>query len=230
MKYARSESELEVTLTPAAPAQGAVILLHGLGADGWDLLPVVEALGLPDAMPLRFVLPHAPVRAVTMSGGYEMRAWCDLRDITPEDRVDPRGLAETAQRVHDYLERERRRGIPAGRLVLAGFSQGGAVALHAGLRHAEGLAGIVALSTFLPLPDALARERSPANAGLPILMCHGIEDLIVRVQLGREASGLLSRMAHPVEWHEYPTMGHEICAEEISVVSRWILERMSVAL
>ncbi len=230
MKYTRSESELEITLTPAAPAEGAVILLHGLGADGWDLLPVVEALRLPDATPLRFILPHAPVRAVTVSGGYEMRAWCDVRDITPEDRVDPRGLAETAQRIDDYLEREKRLGIRAGRLVLAGFSQGGAVALHEGLRHTGRLAGIVALSTFLPFPDALTREQSPANAGLPILMCHGTEDLIVPVRLGRDASALLSRMGHRVEWHEYPAMGHEICAEEISVMSRWIRERMAAGL
>jgi len=229
MKYSRSDDELEITLTPAAPAEGAVVLLHGLGADGWDLLPVVEALGIPDALPLRFILPHAPVRPVTVSGGYEMPAWCDVRDITPEDRVDPDGLAETARRIHRYLEREQRRGLPASRLLLAGFSQGGAVALHVGLRHPQRLAGIVALSTFLPFPDTLAGEQALANADVPVLMCHGIEDPIVPVQLGRDASGLLSRMAHPVEWHEYP-MGHEICAEEIAVMSRWIQEHLTAAL
>jgi len=225
MKYTRSESDHEVTLSPREPATASVILLHGLGADGWDLLPVAQALDLPDSLPVRFVLPHAPVRAVTVSGGYAMRAWFDVRDITPEDRVDPEGLDEATRRVTGYLRSEQERGIPASRIVLAGFSQGGALALHAGLRHAERLAGIVALSTFLPFQDALATERSPANAAAPILMCHGLEDSIVPVGFGRQASRFLADAGHPMAWHEYP-MDHEICAAEVAEISRWLRERL----
>lgn len=229
MKYTRSENEHEITLSPREQATASVILLHGLGADGWDLLPLAQALDLPDSMPVRFVLPHAPVRAVTVSGGYEMRAWFDVRDITPEDRADPQGLKEATLRVTGYLRSEQGQGVPASRVVLAGFSQGGALALHAGLRHAERLAGIVALSTFLPFPDALEDEQSAANAQAPILMCHGAEDSIVPVAVGRQAGGFLEGMGHPLEWHEYP-MDHEICAEEVAVVSRWLRARLPARL
>ena len=164
MKFTQLETKFEVTLTPAAPAVASFILLHGLGADGWDFVPIVSELRLPDTLPVRFVFPHAPVRPVTVNNGYEMRAWYDIKAFTPEGRADAAGLEESARRVNDYLRRETALGVPSSHIVLAGFSQGGAVALHAGLRYPERLAGLLALSCYLPFPEALAAEQSDANS------------------------------------------------------------------
>lgn len=228
MKYTQNQTELEVTLTPRGPARASVILLHGLGADGWDFVPIAGGLDLSDEVPVRFVFPHAPVRRVTVNSGCEMRAWCDIRAITPEDRADPGGLAETARRVAGYLRREQEQGVPASRIVLAGFSQGGSVALHAGLRYPERLAGILAMSTFLPLPDSLRAERSEANADVPVLLCHGLADSIVPVALGRRTRDLLGATGYPVEWHDYP-MDHEVSAPELADISHWLRRRLEGA-
>src|SRR5512137_1868993 len=160
MQYTSHENEFEVTLEPAAPAVASVVLLHGLGADGTDFVPIVEELRLPDALPVRFVFPHAPLRPVTVNAGYVMRAWYDIKSFTPEGRADALGLAESVTRVNEYLRNEIARGVAASRIVLAGFSQGGAVALSAGLRFQERLAGLLAMSTYLPFPARLTAEKS----------------------------------------------------------------------
>lgn len=225
MKYTRSSTDHEVTLTPREPAAASVILLHGLGADGWDFVPIVEELDLSPTVPVRFVFPHAPVRPVTVNRGYEMPAWYDIRAITPEDRVDAAGLAEASRRAAGYLRREQEQGVPASRIVLAGFSQGGSVALHTGLRYGQRLAGILALSTFLPFPHTLPSERAASNADVPVLLCHGLADSIVPVLLGRETRDALSAMGYPVEWREYP-IDHEVSAQELADVSRWLRARL----
>ena len=221
MHYRSLESESEVTLEPAMPAVASVVLLHGLGADGWDFVPIVEELRLPDALPVRFVFPHAPLRPVTVNAGYVMRAWYDITSFTPEGRADAAGLAESVGRVNGYLEREAARGIPASRIVLAGFSQGGAVALSAGLRFRERLAGLLALSTYLPFPARLEAEKSAANADVPILMCHGRMDPVVPIAMGTEARDVLTAQGYAVEWHEYP-MEHEVCAAELGETAKWL--------
>ena len=221
MKYRQQETEHEVTLEPVVPATASVVLLHGLGADGWDFVPIVQELGLPEALAARFVFPHAPLRPVTVNAGYVMRAWYDIRSFSPEGRADAAGLAESAARVNAYLQTEMARGVAASRIVLAGFSQGGAVALSAGLRFPERLAGLLALSTYLPFPERLGAERSVANSDLPILMCHGRMDPVVHFAMGTEARDVLSACGYAVEWHEYP-MQHEVCAEELAVIGRWL--------
>jgi phospholipase/carboxylesterase len=228
MKYTSIETNDEVTLTPAQPPVASVILLHGLGADGWDFVPIVTELGLPDTLPVRFVFPHAPVRPVTVNNGYEMRAWYDIKAFTPEGRADAAGLAESVRRVDAYLRAEIAGGVAASRIVLAGFSQGGAVALSAGLRFGERLAGLLALSTYLPFPETLAAGKSAANAGVPILMCHGRMDPVVPVTMGTEARDVLTAAGYAVEWHEYP-MQHEVCAEELVVIGRWLRARLAGA-
>ncbi len=228
MKYTTTETTEEITLTPAQPAEASLILLHGLGADGRDFVPIVAELGLPLALPVRFVFPHAPVRPVTVNNGYQMRAWYDITAFTPEGRADAAGLAESAWRVNAYLKTEMARGVPASRIVLAGFSQGGAVALYAGLRFAERLGGLLALSTYLPFPATLAAEKSSANLDLPILMCHGRMDPIVPISMGHEARNALAAQGYAVEWHEYP-MQHEVCAAELATIGRWLQARLAGA-
>jgi phospholipase/carboxylesterase len=224
MRHTQRQTEHEVTLEPRGPAVASVVLLHGLGADGTDFVPIVDELHAPDALPVRFVFPHAPLRPVTVNAGYVMRAWYDIRSFTPEGRADEAGLAQSVERVNGYLRHEIERGVAASRIVLAGFSQGGAVALAAGLRFPERLAGILAMSAYLPFPRTLAAERSIANAEIPILMCHGRLDPVVQVTLGQEARDVLAGLGYPVEWHEYP-MQHEVCGAEIAEVGRWLGER-----
>jgi phospholipase/carboxylesterase len=221
MQYTSRDSEFEITLEPDEPATATVVLLHGLGADGFDFVPIVEELQLPDALPVRFVFPHAPLRSVTVNAGYVMRAWYDIKAFTPEGRADAAGLAESVGRVNGYLEREIVRGVPASRVVLAGFSQGGAVALSAGLRFGERLAGLLALSTYLPFPARLAAEKSAANVEVPILMCHGRMDPVVPVAMGVEAREVLRAQGYAVEWHEYP-MEHEVCPAELDQMAQWL--------
>ena len=228
MNYTTDETTDQVTLTPSQSPAASVILLHGLGADGWDFVPIVEELGLPDALPVRFVFPHAPVRPVTVNNGYEMRAWYDIKAFTPEGRADAAGLAKAVRRVDEMLRAEIAAGVAASRIVLAGFSQGGAVALCAGLRFGERLAGLLALSTYLPFPERLAAGKSAANQDVPILMCHGRMDPVVPVGMGTEARDVLRALGYAVEWHEYP-MQHEVCAAELREIARWLRERLAGA-
>jgi len=219
MNYRQHQTEHDVTLEPAAPAVASVILLHGLGADGWDFVPIVGELGLPDSLPVRYVFPHAPLRPVTVNGGYVMRAWYDIKGFTPD------GLTESVQRVDAYLEQEVARGVDGARIVLAGFSQGGAVALTAGLRYPRRLAGVLALSTYVPFPARLAGERSAANLDVPILMCHGRMDPVVPIAMGEEARDTLKALGYALEWREYP-MQHEVCAPELAEIARWLRARL----
>ena len=219
MPYSPLATEFEVTIEPEGPAVATVILLHGLGADGWDFVPIVEELRLP--RPVRFIFPHAAERPVTVNAGYVMRAWYDIKSFTPEGRADAAGLADSVQRVYRYLDAEITRGVATERIVLAGFSQGGAVALSAGLRYPQRLAGVLALSTYLPFPARLAAERSSANADVPILMCHGRMDPVVKIGMGLEARDVLEAQGYAVEWHEYP-MGHEVCGPELEEIGRWL--------
>lgn len=222
------ENEAEAILEPAdGPADAAVIWMHGLGADGYDFVPMVPELRLPAGARVRFVFPHATVRPVTINAGYAMRAWYDIRDLTPEGRDDEEGFAAARTRIEQYIARERAAGIAAGRIVLAGFSQGGAVALHVGLRHAGPLAGIIALSCYLPLRARLADELSAAGRGIPILMCHGTVDEVVHMRFGELSRDLLLQAGLQVDWHAYP-MGHSVCGEEIGDISAWLSHRLGM--
>jgi len=222
MRLRQIEGEDEVVLEPAAGgAQAAVIWLHGLGADGYDFVPLVPQLRLPPAARVRFVFPHAEVRPVTINAGYAMRAWYDIRELSPEGRDDEAGLAAARERIERYIERERAAGIPARRIVLAGFSQGGATALHVGLRHAASLGGIIALSGYLPLRERLQMELAPANRAIPILLCHGREDVVVLPAFGEHSRDVLRAAGLAVEWREY-SMGHQLCEPEIHDIAAWL--------
>lgn len=222
MRTITSESDDAVVMSPAAgKADAAVIWMHGLGADGYDFVPMVPELNLPASARVRFVFPHAEVRPVTVNAGYAMRAWYDIRELTPEGRDDEAGLNASRARIETCIAAERAAGIPAARIVVGGFSQGGALALHAGLRHAEKLCGIVALSCYLPLRDRLAAEVHAANRQTPILMCHGREDVVVLPAFGEQSRDVMLAAGLPVEWRPYP-MGHSLCRPEIFDISAWL--------
>lgn len=207
---------------PATAADAAVVLLHGLGADGHDFESIVPELRLAPERAVRWVFPHAPVRPVTINGGARMRAWYDIAGFDRRALEDEPGIREAAQAIRSLVEREAQRGIPAERVVLAGFSQGGAMALHTALREPARLAGVIALSTYLPLADRLERERHPANAAVPIFMAHGTWDDIVPLALAeRTRDGLLGH-GYDVEWHTYP-IPHSVCAEELDALRAWLL-------
>jgi phospholipase/carboxylesterase len=206
--------------TGAAPT-AAVIVLHGLGADGNDFVPIVEELPLADSLAIRFVFPHAPVRPVTINNGYPMRAWYDISAEDFDRRVDMDGVRASRGQVEALVERERARGIAARRIVLAGFSQGGAIALYTGLRHAERLGGIVALSAYLLDAESLAREAHAANRDVPIFMAHGTADPVVQFQWADRSRQLLDGGGYRVEWHTYP-MGHSVVWEEVAAIGAFI--------
>jgi phospholipase/carboxylesterase len=213
--------ELETAPNPRA----SVIVLHGLGADGNDLAPICHELDLRAAGAVRFVLPHAPKRPVTINGGYTMRAWYDILDEASAGREDEAGLRESQQIIAGLLDRERQRGIDAGRIVLMGFSQGCAMTLQTGLRYGEKLAGLAGLSGYLPLASTLERERHSANQATPIFLAHGRDDEIVPIARAREAYANLGRLGYMVEWREYD-MPHSLCREEIEDLNLWLLDRL----
>jgi phospholipase/carboxylesterase len=201
----------------------SVIWLHGLGADGHDFAPIVPDLVAPEWPALRFVFPHAPVRPVTINGGTSMRAWYDIYGFDRAARQDEAGIRESIAQVDALIAREQERGTPSERILLAGFSQGGAIALAAGLRHQQKLAGIIALSTYLPLADSLPAERSAANAAVPIFWGHGTFDPVVVLQRGVESRQALENLGYRLAWHTYP-MAHAVCAEEIADLRQWMGE------
>jgi phospholipase/carboxylesterase len=210
--------EIETAADPAA----SVIVLHGLGADGNDFVPLVEELDLDGAGAVRFVFPHAPTRPVTINGGYVMRAWYDIAGADLQRREDEAGLRASRDAVEALIARERERGIAASRIVLAGFSQGCAMALLTGLRHRERLAGIAGLSGYLPLAGRTAAERSPANGDVPVFLAHGTYDPVVPLAAATSTRDALLALGVPVEWHEFP-MQHSVCAEEVIELNRWLL-------
>ena len=207
---------VEIETGPAP--RTAIIWLHGLGADGHDFEPIVPELSLPPAKAVRFVFPHAPVQPVTINGGARMRAWYD---IGHDGRQDAAGIHASQSRVEALIARERGRGIAARAIVLAGFSQGGAIALQTGLRHPERLAGILALSTYLPLADTLEQEASAAARDVPIFMAHGVEDPLIPLARAAQSRDRLTALGYHVEWHEY-RMPHSVCAHEIRDVAVWL--------
>ncbi len=217
-----------VEIDPNRTASASVIWLHGLGADGHDFEPVVPMLDLPSSLPVRFVFPHAPVRPVTINMGMRMRAWYDIADSRVDRRVDTESLIESADRLTDLIEREKQSGFSVDRILLAGFSQGGAVALHAGLRYPEALAGIAALSTYMPTADTLEAEAADANRRIPIFMAHGAMDPMIPIENSRRARQELTRMGYRVRWREYPMM-HEVCIEEIQELGKWMGEVLAAS-
>ena len=206
----------------------AVIWLHCLGADGNDFAPIVPELVDRAWPPLRFVFPHAPVRPVTINNGMAMRAWYDIKGMQIADKQDEPGIRESITQLDELIAREGERGIPSQRVLLAGFSQGGAIVLAGGVRHAAKLAGIIALSTYLPLAEKTAAERSDANKGLPIFMGHGSVDNVVPEVLGTTTRNALETLGYAVEWHSYP-MAHQVSAQEIADLRKWMAKRLAVA-
>ena len=212
--------------TGAAP-RFAVVWMHGLGADGSDFLPVVPHLGLDGAPAVRFVFPNAPAIPVTCNGGWVMPAWYDIVSLAPDAReVDAQGVVRSRAAIRRLIGRENGRGIPCARIFLAGFSQGGAIAYATALTHGERLAGIVALSTYLPTPELVDAEGTAANAAQVVFAAHGSDDDVVGPGLGARARDFLLQRGHAVEWHEYP-MPHSVCLEEIADIGAWLRARMA---
>ena len=212
--------EIETGKNPTA----SVIWMHGLGADGNDFVPIVNELELDGTPAIRFVFPHAPMRPVTINNGYVMRAWYDVSfgDLEGQSRLaDERGVRESQAHITALIEREARRGIAAQDIVLAGFSQGGAIALQTGLRHPQKLAGVMALSAYLPLAESLLQEAAPANKTTPVFMAHGTYDPVVPLMMGAGSMTLLTGLGYAVEWRQYP-MPHSVCPEEIQDIGAWL--------
>ena len=205
---------------------GSVIWLHGLGADGHDFEPLVPELRLTDKVDLRFVFPHAPVRPVTINGGMSMRSWYDIFTLDRGGPQDETGIRESGKQLEMLIEREQSRGIPCERIVLAGFSQGGAIATYTALRHTERLGGLMALSTYLPLQDKFAAEvaanESSQTRTLPVFMAHGSFDPMLPMALGEHSRDTLSAAGFDIDWHDYP-MAHAVCAEEVVDIRNWLL-------
>jgi phospholipase/carboxylesterase len=207
-----------VEVTTGQRPTTSIVWLHGLGADGYDFEPVVSQLRLPYAA--RFVFPHAPMRPVTINGGMRMRAWYDIVSIGSGSE-DEAGIRASSQSVSELIDREVDRGVAADRIVLAGFSQGGAVALHTALREERRLCGLLALSTYLPLASRLAAERSPANAAIPIFMAHGEQDPVIGLAVAEYSRARLGASGYRVDWHTYK-MGHNLCAQQIIDINAWL--------
>jgi phospholipase/carboxylesterase len=200
---------------------GTVIWLHGLGADGHDFEPIVPELTSPGERALRFVFPHAPIRPVTLNGGFAMRAWYDIVSLDRRGPEDERGVRDSQAAIEALISRENQRGVASEHIVLAGFSQGGALALYTGVRHRERLAGIMGLSCYLVLAERLAAERTPANQATPIFLAHGAEDPVLAPVLGEQARRLLVENGYTVEWHTY-SMPHSVCPQEVTDIAAWL--------
>ena len=215
---------LETIETETGPQPvAAILVMHGLGADGNDFVPIARELDLAEVGPVRFVFPHAPVIPVTINNGYRMRAWYDILGLGGGSREDEAGLRRSMAEIEDLLQREKERGMPADRIVLAGFSQGCAMALMTGVRHKARLAGIAGMSGYLPLAQTTAAERSDANAPTPIFMGHGQHDDVVDIARGEASRDALRAWGYEVEWHDYP-MPHSVCMEEIADLGRWLVK------
>lgn len=213
--------EIETGPSPRA----SIVLMHGLGADGNDFVPIAHEMDLGPVGPVRFVFPNAPVMPVSLNGGYPMPAWYDIYPPQPGQprREDEAGLRKSQAALEELLAREKARGIPAGRIVIAGFSQGCAMALMTGLRHAEPLAGIVGLSGYLPIAGTTAAERHAANQRTPVFMAHGQHDEMVVMGRATESRDLLQSLGYSVQWHDYP-MPHSVCMEEVADLNRWLVQ------
>ena len=214
-----------IIVEPKAAHQASVIWLHGLGADGHDFEPIVPELGLPADAGIKFIFPNAPVRPVTINGGMSMRAWYDVRTANLREYEDEQSIVESTVMINQYIENEMESGIASNKIIVAGFSQGGAIALHCGTRYCEKLAGIIALSTYLPLPQHLEAEKSAANESTPIFMGHGLYDPVITIDQGKTSAQSLTESGYEVEFIEY-TMEHAVCMEEITAIGNWITAKL----
>jgi len=216
-------SEAPITIeTGNNPPDSAVIWLHGLGADGHDFEPIVPELHLPSDLNIRFIFPHAPMMPVTINQGFVMRAWYDIKSASIASEPDSVGIRTSAEAVNDMVDTQIAAGIDADRIVLAGFSQGGAIVLQAGLRQSYRLAGIMALSTYLPLPETLASEKTETNQDIPIFLAHGAIDQVIPIDLAYTTRGQLEKASYIPEWHEYEHMPHSVSLDEINHISAWL--------
>ena len=211
-------------LNTGANPKGTIIWMHGLGADCWDFVSVVKELGLPADLPLRFIFPQAPSRAITINNGQVMPGWYDISMAEMQRKPDEAGVRQSQAAIEQLIAREIERGMPSDKIILAGFSQGGAIALQTGLRYREALGGIMALSTYLTLEDSLAVEATIANANIPILMAHGTQDPLIPLSLAMSSRAKMEARGYKVEWREYP-MPHSVCMEEIEDIGVWIQAR-----
>lgn len=220
------ETPLIINSTNTSP-DSCVIWLHGLGADGHDFEPIVTELQLPDDLSVRFIFPHAPMIPVSINNGYVMRAWYDIKGIDIGSEQDETGIRDSQAFVEELIEQQISRGIASDRIVLAGFSQGGAIILQTGLRLEKSLAGLMVLSSYLPLAGSLEQEKTPQNVAVPIFMAHGDSDPVVSHELAYLARSQLEQQGYKLEWHEYSEMQHSVCAEEIEHISRWLQKVLS---
>jgi len=225
MNESNSQQLESVVQETGAHPQHAVIWLHGLGADGHDFVPIVPHLQSARTRPVRFIFPHAPVRPVTVNGGMAMRAWYDIMGLSIDRDQDSEGILASVRAVDHLIQQQQAEGIAADRIVLAGFSQGGAIALRAGLAQDPALAGVVALSCYLLQADELASWASEASSNVPVFIGHGTQDPVVPMTLGRAAAERLIAASYPVEWNEYP-MPHSVSPEEIQAIDRWLEQRL----
>jgi phospholipase/carboxylesterase len=212
-----------VEINPDTVPRACIIWLHGLGADGNDFAPLVPQLGIVDALGVRVVLPHAPHQPVTINNGMVMRAWYDITAMDFRAREDAAGIRASEVQLGALIAREIGRGIPPERILLAGFSQGGAIVLHTGLRYPQRLGGILVLSAYLPLATTLAAERSEANAAIPMLQAHGTQDPVVPLPWALQSRDYLQQLGYAVDWREYP-MQHAVCPQEVAAIREWIVK------
>lgn len=215
-----------IQIEPRSTADSAVIWLHGLGASGDDFVPIVNQLDIPDSLPIRFIFPYAPMQAVSLNNGIHMPAWYDLYGLDINSEEDNEGLEKIRQEINNLIETQIIQGISADRIVLAGFSQGGALALYAGLQHASSLAGIMALSCYLPLRQQLDSYTKATDNSLPIFLAHGTMDDVVPLQFAQIAKQLLTGQGFSIDWHEYPCT-HTVCADEVADIREWLLGCLS---
>jgi phospholipase/carboxylesterase len=219
-------SELDsIIIETESPPDAAIIWLHGLGADGNDFVPIIDQLQLPSHYAIRFIFPHAPVRPITINQGYHMPGWYDVSSLSIVDQDDEAGIRESSAILKQLCEEQEADGIESERIILAGFSQGGAIALHCGCRYPRPLAGIIALSTYLPLPDTLVDEISDCAAETPIFMAHGRQDDVVAYEYGIQSMEQLDANNIEVLWHEYD-MGHAVCQDEIQHIRQWLMQQL----
>ena len=216
-----------VIIEPAGEPQAIVIWLHGLGADGYDFEPIVPELGLPDDAVIKFIFPHAPKIPVTVNGGYVMRAWYDIAATDLGEQQDVEGIKRSQQQLNNLIEAEIAQGIPADKIVLAGFSQGGAIILQAGLRYSQRLAGIMVLSSYVPLAETLAAEKHSANQSVPIFYAHGKDDEIIPISFAEQSRDLLLAQGYNVEWSSY-AMPHSVVPDEIDAIGVWLRKILEI--
>lgn len=218
-----------VAETGTQAPDSCVIWLHGLGADGHDFEPIVPELRLDPGLNIRFIFPHAPMMPVTINQGFVMRAWYDISELDIGRQPDEEGIRDSVERVNQLIAEQMAMGIDSRRIVLAGFSQGGVIALQCGLSHAESLAGIMALSTYVALPQAIVEEKSPVNQGMPIFLAHGAVDPVIPLSMAQQARSLLEQQGYTLRFQEYAGMAHSVCQQEILHIAEWLEDTLGQA-